>query len=195
MIFDSLLKNIKQIQKIGANKVGIIDMSNISQEKNITKIYLSKETVSNLDIINEENYLELESGNEQSYFVASAIQLQKSTEIPVDDNDRIKPGKACKLLAQNAKKYIFQDFNLSPVHLCKYAESQGFRKSNDKSTYNNLYCKWDDQAEQWFYRDAFLRKFKKDLIASSRQMLASISSKLNVEKFNKAHGKSNFPLE
>lgn len=185
--FSALLESLNNIRRIGVERVGIADISAMGADGGFSKIYVSKEAIENLNLIDKGKFVETEAEGDPAYFVAGTVQLHETTEVPVDDEDRLKPGTVAKMLSEDARKYLYPSMKISPSHLFKYAKEHGLRE--DKNKFDDRYCKWDEQAGVWFYREAFVRKFRKDLIEKPRDTLSKISSKVNVEKFDKHHKK------
>lgn len=181
-IYQSLMETMKNIQRVGVERVGIVDVSSMEIGAGLSRIYLSKEAIDNLNLIDKGKFVETEDEGETSYFVAGTVQLHEATEVPVDDEDRIKPGQTAKMLSEDARKYLFPSFNLSFTHLAKYSRETGIR--DDHENYDNRYCKWDEQAEQWFYRQAFVELLKKKLREQPRDTLEKLSSTANLDKFD-----------
>lgn len=186
-IYATLLENLANIQRIGAERVGIADVTAMGKSGEVSKIYLSKEAIKNLNLIDKGKFVETEAEGDPAYFIAGSVNLHETTEVPVDDEDRIKPGAAAKLLQDDARKAFFPDYKISPMHVHKFATINKFR-GPDKE-YNNRYCKWDEQAESWFYREAFVRLLRKNIIENPRETLEMISSAKNLELFDKHHQK------
>ena len=183
--YSALLENLSNMQRIGIERVGIADISAMGADGGYSKIYVSKEAIENLNLIDKGKFVETEAEGDPAYFVAGTVQLHETTEVPVDDEDRLKPGKVVGMLSDEARKRLFPAFKLSPYHLVKYAKEAGIRE--DKDNFDNRYCKWDEQAGQWFYREAFVRHLRKALIDEPRDTLAKLSTKANVDKFDKHH--------
>lgn len=186
-IYATLLENLANIQRIGAERVGIADVTAMGKSGEVSKIYLSKEAIKNLNLIDKGKFVETEAEGDPAYFIAGSVNLHETTEVPVDDEDRIKPGAAAKLLQDDARKAFFPDYKISPMNVHKFATINKFR-GPDKE-YNNRYCKWDEQAESWFYREAFVRLLRKNIIENPRETLEMISSAKNLELFDKHHQK------
>lgn len=183
--YSALLENLSNMQRIGIERVGIVDISATGADGGLSKIYVSKEAIENLNLIDKGKFVETEAEGDPAYFVAGTVQLHETTEVPVDDEDRLKPGTVARMLSEDARKYLYPSVKILPLHLFKYAQVYSLRE--DKNKFDERYCKWDEQAGMWFYREAFVRKFRKELIEKPRETLAKISSKANVEKFDRHH--------
>jgi hypothetical protein len=190
IIYSALLENMKSIQRIGVERVGIADVSAMSTGGDISRIYLSKEAIKNLNLIDKGKFVETEAEGDTSYFVAGTVKLHETTEVPVDDADRIKPGVVASSLSEDARRLLFPTFRLSYTHLAKYARQTEIRV--DTEQYDNRYCKWDEQAQQWFYREAFVRHLKKSLVENPRDTLEKLSAKQNLEEFDRYHKVKDF---
>lgn len=183
--YSALLENLSNMQRIGIERVGIADISAMGADAGVSKIYVSKEAIKNLNLIDKGKFVETEAEGDPAYFVAGTVKLHETTEVPIDDEDRLKPGKVVSMLDEEARKQLFPTFRLSPYHLVKYAKKSGIRE--DKNNFDNRYCKWDEQAAQWFYREAFVRHLRKALLDEPRETLAKLSTKANVDQFEKHH--------
>jgi hypothetical protein len=181
-VYASLLETIDNIRRIGPERVGIADVSALSAGGELTKIYLSKEAVKHLNVIDKGRFVEAEGEGEPAYFIHGTVTMHEVAEIPVDDTDRLKPGTVVKMLSDEAKKAFYSAFHLSPSHLAKYAKEEGFRESSED--FNNTYCKWDEQAAQWFYREAFVRNLRKAMIEKPREILGKLSSAKSLELYD-----------
>lgn len=188
-IFASLMEMIDGIRKIGVERVGIADIAAAGGDAGISKIYVSKETAKNLRLIDKGRFVETEDEGQTAYFVAGTVQLHEAHEVPVDDLDRIKAGKVVEILEKEAQKAFFPGFKLHTQNLANFARVSGFRLGKGENEYNNRYCKWDDQAGQWFYRQAFVPLLREQIAAAPRETLAKMSGRKNLDKFDKHHAK------
>ncbi|MGE5504201.1 MAG: helix-turn-helix domain-containing protein [Actinomycetota bacterium] len=186
-IFASLIEMVDGIRKIGVERVGIADIAAAGGDGGISKIYVSKEAAKNLRLIDKGRFVETEDAGQTAYFVAGTVQLHEAHEVPVDDHDRIKAGKVVAILQKEAQKMFFPGFVLHPMHLSNFAKAAGFRLGKAEHEHNNRYCKWDDQAGQWFYRQAFVTLLREQCAAAPRDTLAKMSGRKNLDKFDKHH--------
>lgn len=189
-IFTSLIEMIHGIHKIGVERVGIADIAAAGGDAGISKIYVSKETAKNLCLIDKGRFVETEDEGQIAYFVAGTVQLHEAHEVPIDDLDRIKAGKVVEVLEKEAQKAFFPSFKLHTQHLANFAKAAGYRQGKAENEYNNRFCKWDDQAGQWFYRQAFVALLREQIASAPRDTLAKMSGRKNLDKFDKHHKKA-----
>lgn len=183
--FEALLENMRTIQKIGVERIGIADLTASSEDASLSKIYLSNEAIKNLNLIDKGKFVETEAEGDPAYFVNGTVQLHETTEIPVDDNDRIRPKSVVETLAKDAQTNLFPEFKLSANHLNRYAKFYKLRIN--ETEFDNRYCKYDEQADVWFYREAFARRLRKELIEEPRKTLEIMAARKYLERFDDYH--------
>ena len=95
----AFLENVQIMQKIGAEKVGIVDASKTGAPGEATKLYVSRETAKCLNFIDRGRFVESDEDGSPAYIVAGTVQLNEVIERPLDDADRNLPNEAAEQLS------------------------------------------------------------------------------------------------
>lgn len=155
-IFKALAENLAAMQKIGVDRVGIVDVTAAGGHGDISRMYVSREAAKALKLIDKGRFVESENEGDRAYFVVGTVEIRLADPVPVDDEDRLLPEEATKTLLPDAKTHLAPSVSISPIHLANLARALGFRNGEAVGQHNTRYCKHDPKSKRWFYREAFV---------------------------------------
>ena len=152
------MSSLAAVRKIGVERVGIVDRKAINADKRTTKLFVPRDALSTLNLIDRGRFVELPDEGERAFFVIGDVEVGYANLI--DDHDRLLPSKAADALADDARVYLHPTVKLNQSHLAEFAKARGLRSPTEKERYNDNYCKFDELSKRWFYRSAFIELVK-----------------------------------
>lgn len=155
-VFKALAENLAAMQKIGVDRVGIVDVTAAGGHGDISRMYVSRETAKALKLIDKGRFVESENEGDRAYFVVGTVEMRLADPVPVDDEDRLLPEEAVTALLPDAKSHLAPLVSIGPTHLANLARALGFRNGEAIGQHNTRYCKHDPKSKRWFYREAFV---------------------------------------
>lgn len=100
--FNSIIKNMTLVNKIGYDRVGMVDVANLSENSKNTSIYMSKEAAENIDWIKEGSFSENSDAADKAYYVTREIEIKSSIEVEVP----VDPSKTHKITKTDLIKQV-----------------------------------------------------------------------------------------
>jgi hypothetical protein len=75
-VFHSLVDNITLIQKVGYNKVAVVDAEELSGDDKVASVYITNDTASQLNWIEEGRFVEKPEDGEKAFYVIKKVEIK-----------------------------------------------------------------------------------------------------------------------
>ncbi len=174
----SMLENLEIMGRIGAEKVGIVDVSKAGVPGTGTTLYVSKETAKSLTFIDRAKLVEDEGA--PAYVVAGTVELNQVVERLIPDEDKILPERAAALILPTLKEAFDDDIGFTAMHLAKLATALGIR---DVGNPNEDYFLFDKSFKRPCYRTAAIDLIKAKIAEDPLATLKAFGSKATLAKY------------
>jgi hypothetical protein len=92
------MENLRIMQKVGFDRIGVVDVSLDAKLGKETRLYVSKETAKSLNFIDQGRLVETESEGAPAYVVMGTVQLNQILHAPLDEADKNLPEEAAEAL-------------------------------------------------------------------------------------------------
>jgi Putative DNA-binding domain len=179
----TIMENFEVMERIGFDRVGIVDASLVGKPGTGTKLYMSRETAKHLNFIEKGRFVESEEAGAPAYVVAGTVELHEVVHAPLDDADKNLPDEAAALLRPHMQKTYWKGFRFAGSHLAKLAAHLSIRKNG---ACDPRYCVEEKKLRRVFYTRAGLDFIRKAVSANPDSTLKSFASKPTIEQFEKA---------
>lgn len=159
----SIMQNFEIMQKVGFQNVGIVDAQK-SKLAGATSLYVSAETAKGLNFLHKGKLVE--DGGAPAYSVIGEVELKTGIEVPIPDNDRLKPRAVLTKLQPLFKQTYptrFASKKLTDKQVKALACHYKFRDKNSNSKCDGKNCFYDSLTKSLFYRNAFVTFIEKQL--------------------------------
>lgn len=80
-LFSSLIENITLINKVGHDRVALVDANELSGNDRTAKVYITSETAKNINWIQKGRFTETEDEGEKAFFVTKEIEIRHGVEV------------------------------------------------------------------------------------------------------------------
>ena len=174
----SVLDNLEIMSKIGAEKVGIVDVTKSGQPGNEAKLYVSKETAKSLSFIDRANLVEEEGA--PAYVVAGTVQINEVVERRIPDEEKVLPREAASQILPVLKQVFGDDIIFKASHLAKLSKGLGIRDANDS---NERYFIYDKKFKRSYYRAAGVEHILASIQENPIDCLKMFGSRKTIEKY------------
>lgn len=185
-VIETLMSSLTAIRRIGVDKVGFVNREGAQESSGPTKMYIPKDAVSSLNLIDRGRFAETEDEGDRAYVVVGEVNLGFVEPVVVDDEDRIRPGDMAGRLTDICKTLLHADVRLTQNHLASFARSRGVKPESGTASFNNRYCKFDDKSKLWFYREAFVelltRAVTEDPVQTANELGLARALRLKIEQ-------------
>ena len=150
----AFVQNLQIMQKVGAERVGILDVSKPAVPGEDRKLYVSREVAKSLNFIDKGRFVESDEEGSPAYIVAGTFQLNEVIERPLDDADRNLPNEAAEKIRPVVEALFGARTPFTGNHLAKLSKHLGVRNGVET---NPQYCIYDKKVKRAFYLRAGIR--------------------------------------
>ncbi|TLP45704.1 ATP-binding protein [Cohaesibacter sp. CAU 1516] len=115
----AILENLKIIDRVGYERVGIVDTSALAKQDGVTNLYISKEATKGMNFIDKGKFVESEEEGAPAYVVAGQVRLNEVIHAPLEDEDKNLPSEVSRILTPLIHEIYGQDMGISPQQITK----------------------------------------------------------------------------
>jgi hypothetical protein len=180
----AFLQSIEIMNRIGAEKVGIVDVTKATQPGNGSSLYVSKEVAKTLTFIDRGRFVETDDEGSPAYVVAGTVQLNEIVERIVEDADKTLPQEAADFLADTTREVWGDLVQFGGSHLAKLATALGMRNG---STGDGRHCLYDAKVKRWYYTRDGLAALETAIRQDPLGTLRRCGPKAAIEAFEAQH--------
>ena len=168
------------MQKIGTERVGIVDASKTGMPGEMTNLYVSREVAKYLNFIDQGRFVESEEDGAPAYIVAGTVQLNEVIERPLDDADRNLPNEAAAQIKPVVEELFGAATPFTGNHLAKLAKHLGVRNGVES---NQRYCVYDKKVKRTFYLRAGIQHITEKLQENPDDCLRAFASRATIQAY------------
>lgn len=170
----AFLENVQIMQRIGPERVGIVDASKTAAPGEGTKLYVSREVAKSLNFIDKGRFVENNEDGSAAYIVAGTVELNEVIERPLDDADKNLPNEAADQIRPAIEELYGRGIPFTGHHLAKL--SGHLRIRNGEET-DQRYCVYDKKIKRVYYRRDGIVHIVAQLKKSPRECFRSFAAK------------------
>lgn len=175
---NAFLENVEIMQKIGPERVGIVDASKVGGPNDATQLYVSRETAKTLNFIDQGRFVEAGEDGEPAYVVAGTVQLNEVIRGPLDEADKNLPNEAAEQLRPVIDALYGRGVPFTGHHLSKLSRHLGIRAGNES---DERYCIVETKLKRAYYTRAGIAHIAERLRAEPEESLRSFASRVVLE--------------
>ena len=94
----TILETLKAVEKVGYEKVGVVDVTTLAKPEGSTTLYISKEAAKSMNFIDRGRFVESPEDGAPAYVIAGQVNLSEVVHVPLEEADRNLPSEAARLL-------------------------------------------------------------------------------------------------
>lgn len=99
-----IMETLKAVERVGYEKVGVVDATSFGDATKATNLYVSKETARSLNFIQQGRFTETLEDGSPAYLVVGKVSLGEVVRAPLEDADRNLPGEVAGILQPLAQE-------------------------------------------------------------------------------------------
>ena len=186
----AFLQTIEIVNKIGAEKVGIVDVTKTGQQANSSSLYVSREVAKGLSFIDKGRFVETDEDGSPAYVVLGTVQLNEVVERLIEDEDKNLPQQAAKDLRKICEEVWGNRFKFGATHLAKLATALKMRNGQHGDDQN---CLYDHKVKRWYYTRAGLTAMESAIRDNPLRTLRYCGPKAAIEALENEYNDANAP--
>ena len=181
----AFVQNLQIMEKIGAERIGVLDVSKTAEPGEDRKLYVSREVAKSLNFIDKGRFVESDDQGSPAYIVAGTVQLNEVIERPLDDADRNLPNEAAKKIRPVVETLLGGRTPFTGSHLARLAKHLGVRNGVET---NPQYCIYDKKVKRAFYLRAGIEHIIEQLRADPDHCFPAFASKATMQSYGTREG-------
>lgn len=99
-----IMETLKAVERVGYEKVGVVDATSFGDPAKATNLYVSKETARSMNFIDQGRFTEVEDDGSPAYLVVGKVSLGEVVHAPLEAADRNLPSEVAPLLQPIAQE-------------------------------------------------------------------------------------------
>lgn len=171
-----ILDTLKAVERVGYDRVGVVDVTKLDKPGTSTSLYISHETAKGLHFIDKGQFVEDQGA--PAYVVVGNVQLNRVLHGPLDDADKNFPTE----VAEELKPLVRRIFGSA----CKIAASQVTKLLN----YHNLnelpYSYYDTKVKRRYVTREGKKELKSKIELDPIGSIRAFGSRSAIEYFEKS---------
>lgn len=94
-----IMETLKAVERVGYEKVGVVDATSFGDPAKATNLYVSKETAKSMNFIDEGRFAESSDSSSPAYLVVGRVSLGEVVHAPMEQADKNLPSEVAVILS------------------------------------------------------------------------------------------------
>lgn len=120
-----IMETLKAVERVGYEKVGVVDITTFGDPTKATNLYVSKETARSMNFIQEGRFTETEGDGSPAYLVIGKVSLGEVVHAPMEEADRNLPNEVANMLQPLVQELFGQGCRLPASGIKRLLETFG----------------------------------------------------------------------
>jgi hypothetical protein len=171
----AILDTLKAVERIGYDRVGVVDASNFETPGTATNLYVSRETARSLNFIEKGRFTETKDEGSPAYVVLGTVSLDKVVTAPIDEADQNFPAE----VAEQLKELITSIYGSAQ----KFCASQVTKLLRHYKLEELPYSHYDKKVRRRYITREGIRELKSRIEANPLEAIKVFGSKAAISAF------------
>jgi hypothetical protein len=181
----ALLENLRIIERVGFERIGIVDASMAAAPGKETQLYVSRDTARSLNFIEKGRFVETNEEGAPAYVVVGTVRLNEVVHAPLDEADKNLPNEATAILRPHIEATYGKGIKFTGTHLAKLAAHLGLRRDG---VCDPRYCVEERKLKRVFYTRGGIQKVREAVSADPLGALRSFAGRGAIERYSRIIG-------
>lgn len=175
-----ILETLKAVEKVGYEKVGVVDVTTLAKPEGTTTLYISKEVAKSMNFIDRGRFVESPEDGAPAYIIAGQVKLSEVIHIPLEEADRNLPSEAARLLLPVIRELYGNQQSISAQQVTALITHYGLQAMP--------YHEYDKKIRRRYITRAGIEKLKENIRANPIEAIRVFGSKAAIAAYEQAQG-------
>lgn len=171
----TILETLKAVEKVGYERVGVVDATALAKPEGSTTLYISKEAAKTMNFIDRGRFVESAEEGAPAYVIAGQVNLSEVIHVPLEDADRNLPSEVAKLLKPKIKEIYGNHQSIAANQVTKLLKHYKL----DELPYHEH----DKKINRRYITRAGIEKLKEKIEADPLDAIRAFASRKNIEAY------------
>ncbi|RVK59240.1 ATP-binding protein [Sinorhizobium meliloti] len=176
-----IMETLRAVERVGYEKVGVVDATSFGDATKATNLYVSKETARSMNFIDRGRFTETEDKGDPAYVVVGRVSLAEVIHAPLEEADKNLPNEVAKRLAPLVAKTFGAKAKLAASGIKPLLEAFGLMEMP--------YHDFDAKVSRRYITREGISELERRIETEPMKALQSFGSKASIEEFE-AEGKT-----
>lgn len=170
-----IMETLKAVERVGYEKVGVVDATSFGDPAKATNLYVSKETAKSLNFIDHGRFTETADEGSPAYLVVGRVSLAEVVHAPMEQADKNLPGEVAIKLQPLVEELFGNDVSLPASGIKKLLECFALMEMP--------YHEWDTKIGRRYVTRAGIDELEAKMRDEPRKALQSFGSKKAIKAY------------
>lgn len=170
-----IMETLKAVERVGYEKVGVVDATSFGDATKATNLYVSKETAKSMNFIDEGRFTEITDESSPAFLVVGRVSLGEVVHAPMEDADKNLPSEVASTLLPLVHRIYGPEVSLPPSGIKRLLEAFNLMEMP--------YHEWDTKIGRRYVTRAGIVELRAKLQTEPLKALQSFASKKAIEAY------------
>ncbi|MGV8949701.1 MAG: helix-turn-helix domain-containing protein [Cypionkella sp.] len=170
-----IMETLKAVERVGYEKVGVVDATSFGDPAKATNLYVSKETARSMNFIDHGRFTETADDSSPAYLVVGRVSLGEVVHAPMEDADKNLPNEVATTLLPLVHELYGITVSLPVPGIKALLGTFGLM--------DMPYHEWDTKIGRRYVTRAGINELKARMIAEPLKALQSFGSKKTIKTY------------
>ncbi len=170
-----IMETHKAVERVGYEKVGVVDATSFGDPAKATNLYVSKETAKSMNFIDHGRFTESTDESSPAYLVVGKVSLGEVVHAPMEDADKNLPSEVAETLLPLVRELFGNDVSLPTSGIKPLLEGFGLMEKP--------YHEFDTKIRRRYVTRAGIDELKVKMRAEPLKALQSFASQKVIKAY------------
>lgn len=170
-----IMETLKAVERVGYEKVGVVDATSFGDPAKATNLYVSKETAKSMNFIDHGRFTESTDESSPAYLVVGKVSLGEVVHAPMEDADKNLPSEVAATLLPLVRELYGEAVSLPTPGIKALLEAFALMEMP--------YHEWDTKIGRRYVTRAGIQELGARMRAEPLKALQSFGSKKTIKTY------------
>lgn len=170
-----IMETLKAVERVGYEKVGVVDATSFGDPAKATNLYVSKETAKSMNFIDQGRFTESLDESSPAYLVVGRVSLGEVVHAPMEEADKNLPNEVAAILLPLVHELYGNSVSLPASGIKALLSAFGLLEMP--------YQEWDTKIGRRYITRVGIEELKMKMRAEPLKALQSFASKKAIKAY------------